>query len=63
MNWGLILVISKEQLQKNVDTRCTDFHDILQTISDTLNKGQRKQLLKNEKIKKAFDFFKVDYEG
>lgn len=56
-------MISKEQLQKNVDTRCTDFHDILQEISDTLNKGQRKKLLKNEKIKKAFDFFKVDYEG
>ncbi len=41
------------------------------TVGDTLemlnklgvDKGQRKQLLKNEKIKKAFDFFKVEYEG
>lgn len=55
-------MISKEQLQRNVDTRYVDFHDILQTISDALNKGQRKQLLKNEKIKGAFDFFKVEYE-
>lgn len=56
-------MISKEQLQKNVNTKVMDFHDILQEISDTLNKGQRKQLLKNEKIKSAFDFFKVEYEG
>lgn len=56
-------MISKEKLQKNVDTRVGDFHDILQEISDTLNKGQRKQLLKNKKIKGAFDFFKVEYEG
>lgn len=56
-------MISKEKLQGNVDTRVGDFHDILQEISDTLNKGQRKQLLKNKKIKGAFDFFKVEYEG
>lgn len=55
-------MISKEQLQKNVDTRVSDFHDILQAISDALNKGQRKQLLKNEKIKKEFDRFGVEYE-
>ena len=56
-------MISKKKLQENVNTKMTDFHDILQEISDTLNKGQRKQLLKNEKIKRAFDFFKVEYEG
>ncbi|MBQ4238407.1 MAG: hypothetical protein II698_03780 [Ruminococcus sp.] len=55
-------MISKKRLQENVDTRVSDFHDILQEISDTLNKGQRKQILKNEKIKKAFDLFKVEYE-
>lgn len=55
-------MISKKKLQENVDAKVMDFHDVLQEISDTLNKGQRKQLLKNEKIKMAFDFFEVEYE-
>lgn len=55
-------MISKEQLQKNVDARVADFHDILQEIADSLNKGQRKKLLKNQKVKEAFDFFGVDYD-
>ena len=40
-----------------------EVHDILQEISDALNKGQRQKLLKNEKIKKRFDFYGVVYEG
>lgn len=55
-------MISKEQLQKNVDNRFAEFKDVLQEISDTLNKGQRKKLLKNKKVKEAFDFFGVDYD-
>ena len=46
-------MIDKEKLQKNVDARVADFHDVLQEISDTLNKGQRKKLLKNKKVKEA----------
>ena len=55
-------MISKEQLQKNVDARFAEFKDVLQEISNTLNKGQRKKLLKNQKVKEAFDFFGVDYD-
>lgn len=55
-------MIDKEKLQKNVDNRFAEFKDVLQEISDTLNKGQRKQLLKNEKIKREFDRFGVEYE-
>ena len=55
-------MIDKEKLQKNVNARVADFKEILQEIADTLNKGQRKKLLKNQKIKEAFDFFGVDYE-
>lgn len=55
-------MISKAKLQKNFDARFAEFKDVLQEISDTLNKGQRKQLLKNEKIKREFDRFGVEYE-
>lgn len=54
-------MINKEQLQKNVDARVADFKEILQEIADTLNKGQRKKLLKSEKIKREFDRFGVEY--
>lgn len=33
----------------------------LQTIYDTLNSGQKKRLLKEEKVKKIFDLYEVDY--
>lgn len=54
-------MIDKEKLQKNVDTRIADFKEILQEVADTLNKGQLKKLLKNEKIKRDFDRFGVEY--
>ena len=53
--------MNKETLNKAVEIREADFHEILQMISDDMNKGQRQKLLKNEKIKEAFDLFGVEY--
>jgi hypothetical protein len=39
-----------------------DFKEVLETICAELNHGQLKKLVKNEKIKKAFDRFGVTYE-
>lgn len=39
-----------------------DFKEVLETICDELNHGQLKKLVKNEKIKEAFDRFGVKYE-
>lgn len=54
--------MDKKTLNKAVEIREADFHEILQMISDDLNKGQRQKLLNNnKKIKEAFDLFGVEY--
>jgi hypothetical protein len=53
--------VDKNTLNEAVEFRKADFHKILQMISDDMNKGQRQKLLKNEKIKEAFDLFGVEY--
>ena len=35
--------------------------DALQTMYDTLNQGQRKKIIKNEKVKALFDRYGVEY--
>lgn len=34
----------------------------LQTVYDTLNAGQQKKLVKDEKVKTLFDLYGVEYE-
>lgn len=34
----------------------------LQTVYDTLNAGQQKKLVKDEKVKALFDLYGVEYE-
>ena len=55
-------MISKEQLQKNVDKAKTETKDALQTLYDSLNKGQQKKVVKNAKVKELFDLYGVEYE-
>ena len=43
-------MISKQKLQENVDKTKSDTKSALQLIWDNLNQGQRKKLLKNEKV-------------
>ena len=35
--------------------------DALQTMYDALNQGQRKKIVKNEKVKALFDRYGVEY--
>ena len=37
-------------------------HDALQLIVDELNQGQKKKIIKNEKIKELLDRYGVNYE-
>lgn len=48
--------------KEKAEVKYADTHDILQEIADELNLGQTKKLLKNEKIKEHFEFFKVQYK-
>ncbi len=43
-------MISKKQLQENVDKTKSDTKAALQLIFDNLNQGQQKKLLKNEEV-------------
>jgi hypothetical protein len=52
----------KQELTAAVDATMADFKVILETIYAELNHGQQKKLVKNEKIKEAFDRFGVKYE-
>lgn len=35
--------------------------EALQTVYDALNQGQRKKIVKDEKVKALFDLYEVDY--
>lgn len=35
--------------------------EALQIVYNTLNRGQQKQILKNEEVKKLFDLYEVEY--
>jgi hypothetical protein len=52
----------KQELTAAVDATMADFKEVLETICAELNHGQLKKLVKNEKIKEAFDRFGVKYE-
>ena len=43
-------MISKKQLQENVDKTKSETKSALQLIYESLNNGQQKKLLKNEEV-------------
>ena len=43
------------------EARKSETREALQTVVDALNKGQRKKLLKDEKVKALFDLYGVEY--
>ena len=43
------------------EAKKSETRDALQTVFDALNKGQRKKLLKDEKVKALFDLYVVEY--
>ena len=55
--------MTKGELSRAVGKCKDETRSALQTLFDNVNKGQRKQLVKNEQIKEMFDRFGVEYES
>ena len=53
--------MDKVTLNEAVQARKETTREALQTVYDTLNQGQQKKLLKNEKVKAIFDLYEVNY--
>ena len=54
--------MTKTQLTKAVETAKAETKEALQTVYDSLNQGQQKKIVKDEKVKKLFDLYGVQYE-
>jgi hypothetical protein len=52
----------KDKLTGAVIEVKAEFKNVLQTIYDVLNSGQKKKILKNEKVKAKFDLYCVETE-
>ena len=53
--------MTKEKLTFAVDAAKVETRDALQTMYDALNKGQKKQIVKDEAVKILFDRYGVSY--
>jgi hypothetical protein len=54
--------MKKTELTAAVEAAKLETKDALQTVYDTLNQGQQKKLVKDEKVKALFDLYGVEYE-
>lgn len=54
--------MNKQELTAAVDAAKTETRNALQTVYDALNQGQRKKIVKDEKVKALFDLYGVTYE-
>lgn len=54
--------MKKQELTKAVEEAKAETRDALQTVYDALNQGQRKKIVKDEKVKAYFDLYGVKYE-
>ena len=53
--------MTKNELHKLVAVAKAKTQDALQTVYDTLNHGQQKQIVEDEKVKALFDLYGVKY--
>ena len=53
--------MNKTDLNAAVDNCRNETKTALQTVYDTLNRGQQKQIIKNEAVKALFDLYGVEY--
>ena len=53
--------MKRQDLFDKVAAAKTETKDALQTMYDALNQGQRKKILKNEKVKALFDRYSGTY--
>ena len=54
--------MKKNKLNEAVISRKTTTREALQLLWGYVNKGQKKQILKNEEVKSMFDLYGVEYE-
>lgn len=54
--------MTKTQLTTAVETAKAETKEALQTVYNALNQGQQKKIVKDEKVKKLFDLYGVQYE-
>lgn len=53
--------MNKDTLNEAVKACKEETREALQTFYDALNQGQKKQVLKDEKVKEKCDFYGVEY--
>lgn len=53
--------MTKEELETKTNNVINETRDALQTMYDALNRGQQKQIVKNEEVKALFDRYGVSY--
>lgn len=53
--------MTKEELTAAVEDARAETRKALQTVYDSLNKGQQNKLVKDEDVKKLFDLYGVEY--
>lgn len=54
--------MTKKELSAAVSAAKSDTKNALQTVYDALNKGQKKQIVKDAAVKALFDRYGVVYE-
>lgn len=54
--------MTKKELELKTEQAFNATKDALQTVYNALNRGQQKQIVKDEKVKKLFDLYGVEYE-
>lgn len=53
--------MTKQELTAAVKVAKEETKTALQTVYDTLNQGQQKKIVKDEKVKALFDLYGVEY--
>lgn len=53
--------MNKYELEEKTNNVINETKNALQTMYDALNKGQQKQIVKNEEVKALFDRYGVTY--
>ena len=54
--------MTKSELKNRTDNTVEQTRNALQTVYNSLNQGQRMQLIKNKSVKVLFDRYGVKYE-
>ena len=55
--------MKKSELKEKIQAVEAETREALQTMYEALNQGQQKKIIKNEKVKKLFDRYGVNYES